>query len=747
MGSRSGTVYNNVGKASKHHYRNSVPVATPLCCRASALPSLRDAILPGCSLGCVWWDDVSRSRRSTPFSRCIRYEVDCSRPGDLAGSVGWTRAGSVHGRVFGSPGRKPTAILLYTGCPVREFPRTHAGSHLDWWRTRRLRLGSRGRADSSWRYRSLESRIFAECELGKGGGAAAPGQFDRGLLGRVVFEGGVAGSAHGTPTCCGDHHVWHRFPGGDSTDFLALFGETIVVRTGWITPSPRARNSRSDHLPGGADPMIAGTMLNKQLRSSSTVANGFVQFSVVAALAAVFSYVVEDRIAGLAVLVLWFVWKIVPREEGPPVLELALTFQWAQVTAAVMYLGLTGRRIPEMDEVDSRLMVIIGLGCVISLALGLRIGAKLIKRDRRPARPSTRALHTPILVWAYLIATAGSGALTRFAWDIPQLTQPLLVLSLLRYSIFYLLARRFLFPRFRWHLAAALLAFEVLIGFSGYFAGFREGEVLVFMAILEILHPRRVRHWLALALVLILAGCTAILWLAIRTDIRAAVDTDETMAESQAARLRFAETISSKQITVFSDGFWPACDHLVSRMWTIPLPARVLNRVPSVLPHEQGAILKAALTHVVTPRIFFPDKQSLPSDSEEVRKYAGVWVAGPEQNTSIAFGYAAESYVDFGIPWMFVPVLGFGVVMGVAYKFFLHAIQDHELATGFVVATFWLSLYLFERSWVKTLGLAGTLMIYAGLATIVIDYYLLRPTREGQIAQRLRLIKTRVSHN
>jgi hypothetical protein len=348
-------------------------------------------------------------------------------------------------------------------------------------------------------------------------------------------------------------------------------------------------------------------------------------------------------------------------------------------------------------------------------------------------------------VWAYLIATAGSGTLTKLAWDIPQLTQPLLVLSLLRYSVFYLLVRRFVFPRFRWQLVAVLLIFEVLVGFSGYFAGFREAEVLVFMAILEILQPRRVRHWVALATVLALAGCTAILWMSIRTEVRAAINTDDTIAESQAARLRFAGSVSSKQSGVFSKGFWPACDHLVSRLWTIPLPARALNRVPSLLPHEHGAIFEYALIHIVTPRILFPDKEGLSSDSEEVRKYAGVWVAGPKQNTSIAFGYAGESYVDFGIPGMFVPVLGFGIVMGAAYIFFLRTIQNQELATGFVVTTFWMSLYLFERSWVKTLGLAGTMMIYAGLATILVDRYLHSPANRRR-PWLWRSPVTRISH-
>ena len=75
---------------------------------------------------------------------------------------------------------------------------------------------------------------------------------------------------------------------------------------------------------------------------------------------------------------------------------------------------------------------------------------------------------------------------------------------------------------------------------------------------------------------------------------------------------------------------------------------------------------------------------------------------------------------------MFVPVFFLGIFMGLAYRFFLQAIHNRELAVGFVATVFWLCLYLFERSWVKMLGFSGTLMIYAGLATVMVDRYLMR---------------------
>jgi hypothetical protein len=132
----------------------------------------------------------------------------------------------------------------------------------------------------------------------------------------------------------------------------------------------------------------------------------------------------------------------------------------------------------------------------------------------------------------------------------------------------------------------------------------------------------------------------------------------------------------------------------------------------------------SALMHLVTPRILFPEKETLPSDSEMVRKFSGIFVAGTEQNTSIAFGYAAESYVDFGIPLMFLPSLLFGTAMGLVYRLVFRLLRHRELAVGFASILFWMGLYLFERSWVKTLGTTTTLLIYLGGLVWYLDWKL-----------------------
>jgi hypothetical protein len=174
-----------------------------------------------------------------------------------------------------------------------------------------------------------------------------------------------------------------------------------------------------------------------------------------------------------------------------------------------------------------------------------------------------------------------------------------------------------------------------------------------------------------------------------------------------------------------SESFMGTLDSFIDRMWPIYYPALAVSRVPDTLPHTDGAIFGAAITHITMPRVFFPGKADLPSDSEMVRRYSGVGVAGAENATTIAFGYAAESYVDFGVPWMFLPIFAFALVMGMVYRVVARSIKHRELLVAYSTVTFWFGLYLFERSWALTLGEPLGLLVYVGVPVVLLDRFLL----------------------
>jgi hypothetical protein len=174
-----------------------------------------------------------------------------------------------------------------------------------------------------------------------------------------------------------------------------------------------------------------------------------------------------------------------------------------------------------------------------------------------------------------------------------------------------------------------------------------------------------------------------------------------------------------------------AVDVFIERMWPVYYPALALERVPAVLPHTDGQFTKAAVLHALQPRLLFPNKIDLRSDSDLVREYSGVYVAGVEQDTSIAFGYAAETYIDYGVPLMFLPIFAWGVFMGAAYGWLMTKLRCREFSHALLAVIFWLALYLFERSSAKMIGTSGTLLIYLGFAGLIIDRYLVRHQRHA----------------
>jgi hypothetical protein len=439
-----------------------------------------------------------------------------------------------------------------------------------------------------------------------------------------------------------------------------------------------------------------------------------------------------DWLAGAGLWILWAGWRYLRPDEGIPVLALAFTFQWTQVMAGIYYHALSGRRLPPMDLSDYRPMVLLGLAGLVALLVGLRLGMGLVPRAAPVPHPPL-AWHA--LIAAYVLSVAATGTLQELAWDWPAVTQGILAVTYVRFALLFLILRRLTEPRIRWGWLGLILALEVTLGFTGYFAGFREPLMMAAAALIAVFDRRRLRHWVVLMLLVLTMFLTGLMWMGVRTTYRLDFQRPA-LTESRIVRLERVAALSSEWLRSDLDEFLQDLDALVDRLWAVYYPALALDRVPSIVPHENGLILSRAVLNLVTPRIFFPDKEALESDSEIVMRYAGVLVAGPERETSIAFGYVGESYVDFGVPLMFAPILFYGLLMGMGYRLVLRLVRHRELAVALVTVVFWLSLYLFERSWIKTVALSAILMVYLVGLTIVVDRLLVARPRWRAAASR-----------
>lgn len=429
-----------------------------------------------------------------------------------------------------------------------------------------------------------------------------------------------------------------------------------------------------------------------------------------------------DTLVAASLLVLTAAWFLLEPDEGPPVLALAVTMQWVAVSLGLFYVRLTGRPLEATLNSNYEAMVAIGLAWVLALTAGLWLGRRLIASLRpvegdRPAH----AMSFKTVVVCYVGGVAVVGAVQQIAWEYPSLTQAIIAVTYLRLGLLYLLMRRLVLAS-RWEALAGLLLFEIALGLTGFFAGFREPLMMAALTLLEVFDRRNVRHWFSIATLGTAMCLLGVMWVSVRGEYRARVF-DQEIATSRSERLDSIRAAARNWAAQDVADLLGNTDAFVDRLWAVYYPALAFERVPDVVPHTHGELMSVALEHIFKPRIFFPDKPDLISDSELVRKYSGVLVAGAEQGTTIAFGYAAESYVDYGLPMMFVPAFVFGMFMGLVYGGILHYFRHRDIAVAVVTVICWLSLYLFERSWAKTLGLAGTLVIYVGALTYLFDRF------------------------
>jgi hypothetical protein len=432
-----------------------------------------------------------------------------------------------------------------------------------------------------------------------------------------------------------------------------------------------------------------------------------------------------DWLMPLCALTLWVCLRLTQTHDRLYVLPLAVAFQWSQTSLGVFYNGFTGRELMAISGSDYRPMVVIALGCVLALAVGVRLGLKA-RRAPDPDEPRPDFAFTfPPLIAAYVGGVLVEGTLLAIAPNYPSIRQIITTLDTARLGVLFLIMRRLCSPTPRWGLLAIVVGVEIVMGITGFFAGFREPIVLGVLAVLEVFDRRNKQHWVAVGVAVVGVSLLGLVWMGIRRDYRREyVEVDKFQA-SRSVRVERVRDLSSAFFKGDPSEVLATADSLVDRMWTIYYPALAIERVPKVIDYTNGATLRDALVHIVTPRVFFPDKPELMSDSDKVRKYSGVRVAGRESNTSIAFGYSAEAYIDFGVPLMFLPVFGFGLFIGAMYALFRSIIWHRELFVAFATVAFWLSAYLFERSWAQMLGVSMGFMVYLGVPTLLLDRFLL----------------------
>jgi hypothetical protein len=245
---------------------------------------------------------------------------------------------------------------------------------------------------------------------------------------------------------------------------------------------------------------------------------------------------------------------------------------------------------------------------------------------------------------------------------------------------------------------------ELFLSFGGFFSDFKTILIVTLLAALPAgvrLRPARMMGLVGLIAITLYLG---VIWTAVKGEYRGYLNRGE---NSQVVLVSIGERYAylSNAITrLDSTDIGLALDNMIERISYVGFFARVLDHVPSQMPHEYGAVWGDAVLRPFMPRIIFADKSAI-NDSDFTRKYTGKNVVGEnDQGTSISIGYVGESYIDFGTYFMMVPIFLLGFFYGKFYKWMcnyrsVQGVIGMGLATSVLLPAFFL-----ETSITKLIG-------------------------------------------
>ncbi|MCW2284291.1 hypothetical protein M2323_002160 [Rhodoblastus acidophilus] len=403
----------------------------------------------------------------------------------------------------------------------------------------------------------------------------------------------------------------------------------------------------------------------------------------------------EWMVSGLTVL---FTGVLLRREinMAPPIF-LFISLYWSAVAGDILVADLDGAALDSLDGGVYRAWAIYySWIALLVLAVGVKMGfgyrAVVVARMRRVkqyAQPDLRR------AWAaYGATTIAAVALGLAARAVPSLAQPITAIAAVRLVALYILAHCLKRSPNGLALIAGVMLVEGAFGTISYIASFQIAFFTIIAALLVNDGGRssaRASDMLALTIAGAILVFFAVVWTAVKPQFRELI----AVADMPASE-RLSWVLG--QITEGRIDYGEAAKRLVERVSYTKFFALLLERQATGLAPDMH-LWRDALTNVLMPRVFFPDKAIL-DDTAITTMLTGVKFGS---NTSVSIGYVAEASADFGPLVMSAPLALLGFLWGRATRFFLTADVPMLVASAFVAAV-WSALYKYESNSAKILG-------------------------------------------
>lgn len=369
---------------------------------------------------------------------------------------------------------------------------------------------------------------------------------------------------------------------------------------------------------------------------------------------------------------------LVWRKDEVPIFVYSITKIWIGIATGFLFLEVYGY-YPGFGSNYGNIedMIIYSLGGLFFLIFGIRAGISILK-PRLKFQPevvqSSQDKYRISLLFFWVILLNSFNWFTTFSPNASAFNYAQFLYRLLdfRTILFYLLLLTVLRQREGYLYAVVAFLFVWFPSLVSERSSFSWHIIIIFLVLMSAWKPwakeridrrRTFRITIYGTLVASLLVGMALLWNGGMKFIWRATFNEQTANISQTERIKNFFEIANASIDQFS--FEKAFDMNAGRLSSGSYYCSfVIERVPDVIPYEDGFMIGRAIRHILMPRFLFPEKENLGKDSWLVRKYAGQ----PASDTaSIGLGFIPQFYIDFGVIGIILGCLFLGILIGILY--------------------------------------------------------------------------------
>jgi hypothetical protein len=387
----------------------------------------------------------------------------------------------------------------------------------------------------------------------------------------------------------------------------------------------------------------------------------------------------------------------------PSVFTIILIYHFVQISAAIWQSNYLGKDINYRSDNTVYAIIVSYIGLLFLFLPIIYYQNKIPKLSLRQFTNYANELSIDKTFRVYVVGFFAMNALTGIAFLIPSLTQIIFSLGNIKWFLFLLFGFQSILKNRKRKEFYIFCALEFAMGFYSYFSDFKTIVFFIGFLFICLIAYVRFNQMLVVLCSLIILIFAGIFWTSVKGEYRSFLNkgskSQSVQVEKGEALNKLVELSQNRDEKSFDD----ATGNFLERLqYTFHL-AKAMDRVPSVIPYQNGANWGATFEFVFTPRVLNPDK-AVYDASKKASKFTGIQYAGVKKGTSVSLGYFADGYLDFGYVGMFIPLLILGFIYGKSYFYFIKKSSNNYIFNYAVVGALFMELFAFESDNIFVLG-------------------------------------------